>query len=351
MSITTSLVEHPTWELPISYNREISDKEIRDVKLLKQSNDISEKVHEFCATMFTTSHQQILSKALRLKEFYKTDFYPFLHGMESRRAPLIWLLKELAKRKNPQRDMKLFKPLRFEDHITPKHISEFLNAETINDHTQRTDLISVVANFLQYNMSNIETPNDACRVNRSVCSIQENGQADILSVLQRVASEKDRDRFLAEFMNIVDQFSNQTDCGSLAVICVPKINVQDWVYRAHPPLGEVCRCTHTDNDLPVLNDAQRDISFKNLKGPETPFLLKHEDVQYRILASHLKPENGIRIFLLTPNRDAMIACKKSIKELANRIFLSPKFEPMHIHLQAVAIIVGAFVAHAALFGA
>ncbi|HEV7736483.1 MAG TPA: hypothetical protein VGO47_03820, partial [Chlamydiales bacterium] len=178
-----------------------------------------------------------------------------------------------------------------------------------NDHVQRDDLIAVDAYF--YNTNGAESANFFCDTAGSMHSLE--GTNDIGSLLEGIPFQADKIMFLNRFRKIAKEFARSSACGNLYVICVPKEKVKHCAYRAHS-IGKPCKCKPSNQDLFILDELQQD-RFPN-------FLSECAFSQYRILASYLQPENGIRSFLFTPNSQAKLLAKAQIKELADNIFLA-----------------------------
>jgi hypothetical protein len=279
--------------------------------LKKQIPNVSDRVKNISVygDHLRKSHQKLLSKALKVKEeYYNKGFYCFLHGNQPERAPLSWLTKELAKRITPTRDLKLFKMFRSKILGPTPTIEDFLKTFR-NDHVQRDDLIAVDAYY--YNINGAESANFFCDAGVSIHSLE--NTTDIDPLLEGIPSQTDKIMFLNRFRKIAKEFERSSSCGNLYVICVPKEKVKHCAYRAHS-IGKPCKCKLSDQDLFILDELQQD------RFPS--FLSECAFSQYRILASYLQPENGIRVFLFTPNSQAKLIAKAQIKELADNIFLA-----------------------------
>jgi hypothetical protein len=87
-------------------------------------------------------------------------------------------------------------------------------------------------------------------------------------------------------------------CGNLFVICLPKEKSETMQYRSHP-YGKPCMCHF--NHQAILEQAQ------NNQMPESSLchlIVKGKPVvkvpQYRLYTPALRPEDGVKSYLLTP---------------------------------------------------
>ena len=79
----------------------------------------------------------------------------------------------------------------------------------------------------------------------------------------------------------------------LYVICVPADKVMEYSYPARPG-GQFCDCRSEKETFQQLVKANQDVEPKCTSGVAT---------QWRLAATALRPENGVRSFALSPYGD------------------------------------------------
>lgn len=268
-------------------------------------------------------------KALKLREFYGKTHYVFLHNRAFEWKIYSCLIKELMRVMHPNLNYNLTKFLR-----PPKakqgveNSAEFLRKfSPINDHEShiRHQLISADAywlsdaagesalHFFLDNSSVVSAINPdfiahACSIVLDACLDPE--------VFDRQTVMKNYEKRIKQLVVDIREDLKQGLPGELVVICIPKDRINDPntnpVYRAHS-MGVPCTCAIGQSEATLLDSLQKDWR---------PPAMGCHNVQYRLLASHLLPKNGVKIFGVNPvNKDIKdMYFRRALREMAQEIY-------------------------------
>lgn len=272
----------------------------------------------------------IYGRALEIKQFCQETHYVFIHAFKTECIIIPYLIKELKRTSYTKEAVQHFKFLRLpkeKQDIEPIKKESLKSSKTWRfDHqpSAREELISCDAyllnsaagesalNFLTRNYSMATKPNPK-QVLKDISS-------------EILVKEKFSSIEASKISNLIVEnyfFKNiKTKIGGVHVICVPKGDMfkqLDFVYRAHP-YGSVCDCKEKElmDERAILKTLQAD-------GLVEQFLCSFEgkdyQPQFRLLASHLKPEEGVIIKSFT---DIKKATRKQIKADIRKLLKSSK---------------------------
>ncbi len=320
-----------------SYNKEVATIKALKAAFKKQEGQFQECLQQqyplFCQPLYNEQTSEVLYKALKIRDIYKKNYYTFLHGRSLDWKVFSFFIKTIVKILRPDLRLNLIEFLRapFKTHITC-NTTEFINKYegNIDDHDLffRTQLISVDAfwlsktfaesaiNFFIGNASIATGVQNSFRPIIDSCLSQniQSREAIILSSVIKIQC------ILKEMRSKMQRFP-----GELVIICLPKTRVQDQttnpIYRACPQ-GEPFPNLKEATDISLLEKLQQDKVPKNIEEniEEATWCL-----QYRLLASHLVPKNGVRIFGVNVlSKNLKKTYKQPIKELVNEIFAASK---------------------------
>jgi hypothetical protein len=284
---------------------------------------------------------EVLYKALKIREIYKTTHYTFLHSRMIDWKIFSYLTKALVRSFRPDLKVNLIEFLRapFKTHCA-QNVSDFINKyeneeRCILDYEPffRNQLISVDAFWLS--QAHLESAmsffllktnlsygiHNACRPIIASCLNQDIANRNILI-----------DSSVEKIKNIINKFQREIKekyslmpC-ELVVICVPKTLVKNSI--TNPSY----RCMGLGIPFPNVSEAVQDIALlEELQQDEIPTdkkdieISSHSNVQYRLIASLLTPKNGVRIFGANAlSKNLKKNYKQPIKEIVNEIYAAAK---------------------------
>lgn len=256
-------------------------------------------------------HKEMLIKALKIKSHYnKFGYICFLHGQEPTRLILQLLFKEIAKIRNPEQQLKEsfvhLRPEQFSQQAPTIQLAEELKKIIYHDNEQRELVMSVDAHFL--NTTRSESANYWCKKARSVAPIASTGLIDFAPLLGNLPHGA-----ITVIKREIDTLNaiiaQNVPCGNLYIICIPKEKVMDYSYPAVPG-GQFCDCRSKSETMQQLIDANKD---------KRPLCKNGSTTQWRLVAAALKPENGVRSFVLSPHEELTHFTEEYIKPLAAKI--------------------------------
>ncbi|MBX9703597.1 MAG: hypothetical protein K2X39_05540, partial [Silvanigrellaceae bacterium] len=315
--------------------QEAFKKEVSNIKDLKKTFKQQKKTYadslkrEFpLFPVFNEKSSEIVYKALKIKGIYKKDYYTFLHGRSIDWKVYFYFIKTLIKTIKPDVPLNLIEFLRppFKTNST-LNANEFINKynHTINDHVPFFQKQLICADtywlsrakgesalfFFEKNNFQVWQVQDACIP--IISSLLDKNLQGCKVLLQSLSS-----RILSITTEMRSKTSNFP--GELVVICLPKTMVNDSstnaIYRSWP-LGVPCSNIHTLSDTAILENLQQDVVPETIQKNK---LEANIGLQYRLLASHLVPKNGVRIFGVNAlPKELKETYKQPIKDLVGEI--------------------------------
>lgn len=266
-----------------------------------------------------------MAQAQEIKSIYRSTHHVFIHAQASNWLGLTYLVKELHRAFEPSANIKHFKFLRpplklakpgiasslwktfrntfFEkENIT--NVQEYINSKWFvmdSDGETREHLLSADAYF--FNAQRYESSLFFLVNNSNILGKPDTIKffyKQIINYYRPHLSKQKIGRLVDKVFNAVR--SEESLCGNLFVICVPKEKSQKIQYRAHP-FGSVCNCHPAAESRDILEKLQNDSFDYSTKCESLPI------PQYRIYTPLLKPETS-PIYLLTPYTKA---CRKAMK--------------------------------------
>lgn len=252
-----------------------------------------------------------LGRALEIKQKLAHSHYVFTHSQDTRWVVVSYLLKELFRKDYSKEDIQRFKFLRVPSQ-TKRKVSEFKNKNQI-DHYLRDDLVSADGFLLNDNAD--ESALNFLTKNFSVAS-KGNNPDFIVAQAEKIIDQCLKDSSKAQALKSkVSDFIHHfgiVHVGTYHIICVPKKYVTspetNFQLRTHP-YGKPCDCNitrkNTIDEQVLLEALQSDHISDDLLCDEydnAQGVRQYEKIipQYRLLASHLIPGNGVLIMTQTP---------------------------------------------------
>lgn len=235
----------------------------------------------------------LMAQALEIQNVFGDTHYVFLHGQPSTCAYLSYLLKEAAKRQNPESDFSQFEVLR-----TLKKregsIEEYSTSSSMVGDTSpkaREQLLSVDASF--FSGESYESALHFVKQNARSGRILEPVALGALKSAFPKATDEQLRACVREVQNNMPQNS---PCGNLFVACIPKEQVpkeqaSKVLYRSHP-YGFPCRCFKKD----PIDNLQKGEGIKCGSPRRTP--------QYRLFMPEVRPGENQHIYMLTPQGES-----------------------------------------------
>lgn len=253
---------------------------------------------------------------VRLQKRLSDQYYVFSHGMSQIQNRITKLIGNLDHRLWPSRHSKDFI---FSRVVPPNKAGTSLNellARLTDDHKMRRELLSADADLL-----NTEVSESAIDFYLRNSNVFDNIPSIICDVLNNFANEFNMNFYVVECLEKLEiplvEFDfesvfdfNNKKLGVILVYAVPKNLVhnpdRNFVYTALP-YGKPVDKGHPLARLDEL-----------VEGPS-----KNTGVSVRLLTSHLKPENGIKAFLIGDAKDETYEDKlltQMILKMANSFF-------------------------------
>lgn len=257
----------------------------------------------------------LMAQAMEIREIYKTTHHVLIHAQATKWIAYCHLVKELFKVRHPEVDVHQFKFLRVpsepENEMTiDEYLAKlwFVFDESKQD---RQNLISASAYFPDATVN--ESALYFLKQNTNIAAkpvFIENATKHAIRHFYQAIPDKTLNYFMRK---ILRTFNEPYPCGNLFTFCLPKEISPNIQKRAHP-YGHVCKCHPKEESSRIiekLEEGQLDVETRcgglgamSLAGiVPTP--------QFRIHAPGLKPETGIKIFLLTPMAKAVRKQHKS----------------------------------------
>lgn len=327
------------------YEREVSNIKSLKMAFKEQKEDfgdvLQKQYQKFYNPTYNEKVLEVLYKALRIREIYKTTHYTFLHSRQLDWKIFSYLTKKLVKSFRPDLKVNLIEFLRapFKEHSV-QNIRDFIDKYEYSgtgifdsDVIFRAQLISVDAFWLS------QTPlesamsfflsktnltfgiENACKPVIASCLNQNNPKHKTLidSSVKKIQS------IICALQKEIEKQCSSIP-GELVVICIPKTLVQDPMtnpcYRSR---GFGIPFPHTKEaiqDIALLEELQQDEISPNREDIE---ISPDSTIQYRLIASLLTPKNGVRIFGVDAlSKDLKKLYKQPIKELVEEIFAASK---------------------------
>lgn len=257
---------------------------------------------------YRTDYKIMLAHAWELKEFYKDSHYVFIHGQKQELWIYLKFAKILLKTFFPEKDLSLFNLLKLGNSVSERKSATDFIRERIDERSEDIMRQVLSADGYLFHHQSGESASDFCQKNNNVWSgslkpflelfIQDNLQLNT----QQYAKTVEHVALLAKE---IIQFS---DTGNLMVMCIPKDKASDRFYEAHP-FGEPCQHNDTKDNLNAtsnvhkkrLDDLQNDEYNKDSICDWVRRTYRGLSVaQYRIVINNLDPQEGDRVFILSP---------------------------------------------------
>lgn len=226
-----------------------------------------------------------------LQQHFKKDHYVFVHAASPFRGYLFDLIRACQKRKKPNQVAPMFKSLR-----DPQELGEawFLKdidqlRHEIDDADPNTAKKLISCNAYLCDFAHQESGFAFFRELHGRHRDRPRLERHLSAFIERESSSDDRDRIQRMAIDHLDEIERDpAKEASLYVICIPKKVIQDpsqnFVYTSHPR-GKLCHC-HGDM-IQLLDQLQESKRVECDGSSGVP--------QFRILADHLIPQNGVKI--------------------------------------------------------
>ncbi len=256
----------------------------------------------------------MIAQALEIQKIYQETHHVFIHAQDSGWLLFPDLVKELTKIHHPEQDLHQFKFLRMPDLHRSWDITHYCKNHFVHDHdtATRTDLISADGHFFHNTYGESSLYFLSC--NRSM---ETSSLLTFQNVIQHFYPKiplEDTENYARKMMQETTTTAAKT--GNLFVICIPKEKSASIQYRAHS-YGVPCTCHPDSESLHILESLQKqealplDTQCENLRLDPCP--------QFRLFAPELKKENGVKIYMIPPDRLQRKAFKQNIKKIISEI--------------------------------
>lgn len=270
--------------------------------------------------------ENFILKAIAIKNICEKTHYVFTHGQMTPWLLHTFLVKQLVKVFQKERDIHNYNFLR------SPFLQDRLSVQNYRQLLQMDNKISDINPELSEKLLSV----DACILNTSVGesalffnfwnkNVTGNSETILKECEKRLRefttsqlTENALKPFIERFHLISQKFERiKAEVGNLWTICIPKTNIQksgdQFIYRAHPG-GRPCDCPNSQNGKDILMLEQMQTDIVNCRSRCSTGSIP----QFRLLASALTPENGVLTFVLTPLAiDEKSALKKEIAALAH----------------------------------
>jgi hypothetical protein len=272
----------------------------------KNRNHFGENVNP----QFKTDYKIMLAHAWEIKRLYKDSHYVFIHGQRQKYWVYLKFAKILLKTFNPEKTLSLFNILKLGFDLSQRKSATDLVNKRIHERDQSWMKVVLSVDGYFFHTQKGESASYFCQANGNVWdgSLKSHLESFIKDNLQL-----NPERFTAtlEQLEILsNEISQLSDTGNLIVICVPKEKASDSVFEAHPG-GEPCRCSDPKDNLNELSNVNKK-RLEHLQNDDCEeesttactWMKRNYGsssiAQYRILPNNLDPQQGDRVFMLSP---------------------------------------------------
>lgn len=252
----------------------------------------------------------IMAQAMEIQKIYRETHHVFIHGQSSQWLLFADLIKELMKIYYPEQDVHQFKFLRMPTLSRSWDITRYSKSDFVYDHDPdgRMDLLSVDGYFFHNSMA--ESCMDFVKNNANIMA-----SAVPFHILQDVIQHFQPDMSLEEVNDYIARLRAVSNAalqiiGNIFVLCIPKDRSDSIQYRAHP-YGIPCHCHPESETFNVLESLQR----MDKLDPTVACLNNDPCPQFRIFTPALTKENGVKIYLLTPDHPMRKQFKEKIRNI------------------------------------
>jgi hypothetical protein len=254
--------------------------------------------------------KSMLGQALEIQSIYGSSNHVFTHAQCSK-WPFADLVKEIMKVKYPEKDLHHFKFLRLPGAERNYGIERYSEAIVVDDHSWRKDLISVDGYF--FNNHSCESALDFLSVNRNIMDDKDkikNCSEEALKFFYPSIKKTDLKKYATQF----SEMKKTASLGNLFVFCLPKKISSQIQYRSHS-IGTPCTCHSKKNRASILNQLQQG----KLHRQTGCFTGNSRPPQFRLFTPALTKENGVKVFLLSPDKQKRKQEKLEIRSLVQEI--------------------------------
>lgn len=258
---------------------------------------------QYCTSSCSSKKQSakaMVGRALELQSLYTGTHNVFLHAQSSKWILISDLIKECMKAAYPEKNLHQFKCLRIpSEKWVSADISQYKNKST-HDHDLKTreDLISADGYF--YNTAAGESAFYFMWHNSNIMNSSHSIALSIIQIFFPRLTDVEQKEFAQRIIKVSSDAS--AELGNLFIFCLPKEQSEKIQYRAHP-FGRVCACYKEDKL--ILDVLQK--GHKVTCGALIP--------QFRIFTPALRREDGVKSYLISPNRSQRQLLKQKIREI------------------------------------
>lgn len=259
---------------------------------------------------YNTDYKVMLAHAWELKALYKDTHYIFIHGQKLEHWIYLKLAKMLSKKFNPERDLSLFNLLKLGPSDPNKKSASSYITEELNDRSEEYMGRFLAVDGFLFNTLPGESASYFCQNNINVWngSLKENLEQFMQDNFKLTPEQYSKGVEQAEIFS--KEISQLSHTGNLIVMCIPKNQVSERIYESHP-YGKACQENKLENDLISGSNIHKK-RLENLQNddagidsnPVCSWVRRNygsESVaQYRVLPNNFDPEQGDRVFILSP---------------------------------------------------
>jgi hypothetical protein len=257
----------------------------------------------------------LIAEAMEVQKIYGSTHHVFIHAQSSPWLIFAHFVKETIKQLYPDQNVHQFKCLRIPGLSNTQDITEYSESTDVWDSEPDTqyDLISADAYYMNTqvwesalyflaNNSNIKT------------SVSDHLEQAISTLYPEMPLLQKKD-YVFSMMQLSEE--DPSTIGNLYTICIPKKMSQEAQYRAHP-YGEPCDCHSASESIEILEQLQLgELNHGTLC--KSDYFFGVPIPQYRIYTPKLNRENGVRIYLLSSERQYSKHLKEGIKSIVSAI--------------------------------